>query len=74
MSLSYFIFRKSGGADGAIAAHIDNILGRGELDVLCRVRIFPEHRNWDLGVQEKSFARAGMAPYRAGDFSAQLAQ
>ena len=39
-----FTFRKTGIAAGAFAANIDDFIGRGELDVLPKIRGFPEQR------------------------------
>ena len=70
----YFIFRRTGGAAGAIGARVDDILGCGEPDVLPKVRRFSAPRFGGLYVQEKSFAHVGAGLPQATDFSAQSAQ
>ena len=50
----YFVFRKGGGAAGAVAAHNDDILGCAEPDIRCKVRGFLERRLGNLEVLEKS--------------------
>ena len=69
-----FIFRKSGGTVGAVAARIGDISGRSRPDLLSGVRGFLEHRFGGLKGQEKSFAHVGMGVSQANDFSAQLTQ
>ena len=56
----YFVFRKSGGAVGAITRQIDDISDCGGPHLLLQARYFLENRFGKLEVQEKSFLCAGM--------------
>ena len=71
---SYFTFRESGGAAGAITTHIHGGLGVGEPDVLSKARVFPERRFGAWKVHEKSFAQVGMELPQEKDFSVKLTQ
>lgn len=58
----HFVFDPSGGAVGALATHIDGVLGRGGPDVLAEVRKYrwaAERRFGVLRFQIKSFGRVG---------------
>ena len=65
----YHIFRKSGGAAGAITTHIDSILGCGRPDPLLKARCFLGRQIVNLKVEEKSFVRVGVEPAHVKDFS-----
>ena len=67
-------FRKQGGAVGALATHIDDILGRGEQDLLSQTRAFSGHRSGKLKVQEPTSVRAGMEVSQETNFTEKLAQ
>ena len=69
---AFFVFRKSGGAVGAIATHIDGIPGCGGPDLPLNVRRFSEKWSGKLKVQEKPFVRMSMVLAQAKDFSATL--
>ena len=70
----YLIFGKSGKAFGVITTHIDDILGRGEPDLLRRARGFPEKHSGKLRAQGGSFVDVGMVLAQEKDFSATLTQ
>ena len=70
----YFVFRELGGAVGAIAMHIDDILGRGAPDLPKNARRSGEGRLGKLKVQEESSVRAGAELGQEDDFSATLTQ
>ena len=55
-----FVFRKGGSAVGAFATQIDDILGRGESDILAKMRIYSGQRFGGLKLQESSFVHVGM--------------
>ena len=55
----HFVFRKDVRAVGATAAHIDDILGRGEGDVSSKNRVFLERRLGRLRAQKSPIAHAG---------------
>ena len=56
----HYVFRKSGGAVGAIATRIDDISGCGEPDLLLKVQRFLEKRFGKFKVQDASAVRVGM--------------
>ena len=64
------LIRESGAAVGAIAARIDDTLGRGEPDLRPNTRRFFGKRFGKLQAQEKSFLRAGVELAQGMDFSA----
>ena len=68
------IFRKSGGSGGAITAHIADILGCGEPDLLLGARGFLQRGLGQLEANEKIFARVGADLPRETNFSATSTQ
>ena len=70
----FFVIRKSGGAFGATATHIDDISGCGEPELLSGVWRFSEKGLGESSVQEKSVANAGMELVEEDDFSVTLTQ
>ena len=56
----YYITRKSRGAAGAVATHIDDILCCGVSDLLLKARRFREERFGKLNAREQSVAHVGM--------------
>ena len=56
----FFVFRDQWQAVGALATHIDDISGRGEPDVLTKIRHFLEKRFGTMKLQEDSFVRVGI--------------
>ena len=73
-SCLFFVFRGEGHAVGAFAAHIDDILGRGEPGVLAKIRNFSERRFGGLKLQESSFVHVGVELVLDSTFSATLIQ
>ena len=71
---SLFVFRRGGQAVGAFTAHIDDISGCGEPDVLTKARNFPEQRFGELHLQGQSFVYVGMGLAQDGAFSVTLTQ
>ena len=65
----YFVYRKSGSAVGALATHIDDILGCGVPDLLVKVRGFSDKRCGEMEAQEESPVPAGMELGQEKDFS-----
>ena len=59
---------------GAITDHIDDILRRGEPDMLSETRASLGHRFRTLRAQKKSFARGGAGLSEENDFSKKLNQ
>ena len=55
----FLFYRATDGAAGAFATYIDNIFGRGELDVLPKIRTFLEQRFGELKLQESSYGHVG---------------
>ena len=68
----FFVFRGKGQAVGAFAAHIDDILRRGEPDVLTKMRNFPEQRKGELQLQGESFVHVGVELVKDSAFSVTL--
>ena len=68
----YDIFRESGGAVGAIAAHIGDILGCGERDLSLKARSFSGARFGKLKGQDESIVCVGMDLAQEKDFSVTL--
>ena len=65
----YFVYNRSGSAVGAIATHIDDILGCGEYGLLAKIRPFSEKRFGTLGAQEWSLVHVDMELPQEKDFS-----
>ena len=70
----FFVFLDGGQAVGAFAAHIGDILGCGEPDVLIRLRNCSEQRSGELKLQEESSARVHMECVHDSAFSATLTE
>ena len=68
----YFAYRELGSAAGAFATHIDDILGRGECDLLAKVRGSMGKRFGEMEVQEGSRVHVGMELAQGSDFSVTL--
>lgn len=56
------------------ATHIDDILGRGEPDVLSKIRKFPEQRFGEIIYQESAFAHVRKELPQGSDSSVTLTQ
>ena len=69
-----FVFRAAGSAAGAFATQIDDILGRGEPDVLAKMRACLEQRFGELNLRELSFVHVSMEIARGHAFSATRTQ
>ena len=69
-----FVFGQGGGAVGAFATHIDDVLGCGEQDVSARIRVPPRHRCGGMKAQEYSFAHVCIELFQEGDLSVELTQ
>ena len=70
----FFVFRAKSGSVGVFLTLIDDILGRGESNVLAKMRIPPEHRYREFKLQESSFVHVGVALARGHTFSVTLTQ
>lgn len=70
----FFAFRREDGPVGAIATHIDAILGRGEPDALSKIRVSPECRFGEMRAQESPFVRFGVEVSQEDDFTVKLPQ
>ena len=68
----FVVFRSQGQAVGVFTAHIDDILGCGEPDVLPKIRGFPEQRFGTMKLQRNSFARVGTELKQGANFSVTL--
>ena len=55
-----FVYRRSGLAVGVIATHNDDLLGRGERDILHAMGEFPSTRSGTVTAQTDNFAHIGM--------------
>ena len=71
---SYFVLRRDGGAVGAIATHIDDILGRRENKVTCKTRVFLGRGLGRPEVQETSCGCVGAELPQEEDFAGKLTQ
>ena len=69
-SASFFVFRKSGGAVGAITTHMDDISGCSGPDLSLEARRFLDKRLSKLELREKSSAHVGVDGAQGDDFSA----
>ena len=65
----FLVFRDTGGAVGAFTAQIDEILWRGEPDVLGKIRKFQENRPGTAKLRFSSFVHVGIELSRGSDFS-----
>ena len=70
----YLVYRADGGAAGALAAHIENVIGRGRQDALRSVREHLGRRFGDVAVQAGNSAHVGLELAQADRFSVQLTQ
>ena len=69
-----YVLRKAGSAVGAFTAHMEDILGCGEQDVLNKIRQLSGEQFGKLQLQESSFVHAGLGLSRESDFSVILTQ
>ena len=54
--------------------HIDDIFGRGEPDILAKMRFYSERRFWESKLRESSLVHGGMESAQDSDFSITLRQ
>ena len=69
-----FVFRNGGQAVGALAAHIDDISGRGEPDVLPKMRNFSGRRFRELKLQVEPSVHVGVELVQDSTFPVTLTQ
>ena len=69
-----FVFRKSGGAVGAVATQIDYFLGRGETGALSETRAVLGHPFTASKVRRETFLHVGMELSQENDFPIKLTQ
>ena len=70
----YFVFRARGSAVGVLSAHIDDVSGCREKDVLVSTRLFLERRFGPSGTEEKNFAQVGIVLAQGKDFPVRKTQ
>ena len=70
----FLLFRRDGGAVGAFATHMEDVLGCGEQDVLTKIRVFPENHFGTLKVRESPFVRVGVELSHEGNSLAKLTE